>query len=96
MFQVSSNKTGISFCVKVQPGAIRSEVAGVDGDFLKIRLTAAPVDGKANQALIELLARRLAVPKTCVKIRTGASSKRKIIQIENYSEEKFRNFLATL
>ena len=93
MFAVSSNDLGISFAVKVQPSASQTLVQGLDGDFLKIRLKAPPVDGKANEALIEILAKQLEVPKSWVKIRSGVSSKRKIVQINNYTELKFRHFL---
>jgi len=52
------------------------------------------VDGKANAALIEFVARRLLIPKSCVHIRSGVSSRRKLVQVEGCSKERFLAFLA--
>ena len=90
---MASTSHAVSFAVKVQPNASRTCVGGREGDFLKIRLAAPPVDGKANAALIEFLARRLSVPKACVHIRSGVSSRRKVIQVEGCSKEQFLDFL---
>jgi uncharacterized protein (TIGR00251 family) len=59
-----SSDRGITLTLHIQPGAKRTEVAGLYGDALKIRLAAPPVDGKANAALISFLAERLGVAKT--------------------------------
>jgi uncharacterized protein len=96
VFAFASNKTGISFLVKVQPGASRASVVGVEGDFLKVRLAAPPIDGKANQALIEVLAEKLDVPKSCVRIRSGLSSRKKVVEVKGCSEQRFRDFLSIL
>jgi uncharacterized protein len=82
------------FAVKVQPNASKTCAGGREGEFLKIRLAAPPVDGKANEALIEFVARRLSIAKSYVHIRSGVSSRRKVIQVEGCSKEKFLNFLA--
>jgi uncharacterized protein (TIGR00251 family) len=66
----------------VQPGARKTEVAGLHGDALKIRLAAPPVDGKANAALIEFVANRLGLPKSAVRLTTGQTSRRKILEID--------------
>jgi len=71
----------LSLTVHVQPGAKRSEVAGEHGDALKIRLAAAAVDGRANAALIELIAHRLGVPRAAVAIRCGEKSRRKLLLV---------------
>lgn len=84
----------VSFAVKVQPNASKTCVGGREGEFLKIRLAAPPVDGKANEALVAFLARRLSIPKACVHIRSGVSGRRKVIQVEGCSQEKFLGFLA--
>ncbi|MFT3848937.1 MAG: DUF167 domain-containing protein [Propionivibrio sp.] len=65
----------------IQPGAKRTEVAGTHGDALKIRLAAPPVDGKANAALIEFVADRLGLVKTAVSLKSGQTSRRKILEI---------------
>lgn len=65
----------------LQPGASRNEFAGEHDGALRIRIAAPPVDGKANQALIQFLAKAFAVPKSRVQIELGQSSRRKRIRI---------------
>ena len=65
----------------VQPGAKRTEFAGEHGDALKVRLGAPPVDGKANDCLIAFVADRLGVPRSHVKLETGAASRAKRLRI---------------
>ena len=69
----------------VQPGASRTEVAGLHGEGLKIRLAAPASEGRANAALIEFLARELGVAKRNVTITAGASSRRKRVVVEGAS-----------
>ena len=66
----------------VQPGASRSEFAGEHGGRLKVRLAAPPVEGKANHALVDFLARYFGVPKRSVRIAAGLKSRRKRVVIE--------------
>ena len=70
----------------VQPGASRTEYAGVHGDAHKIRLAARAVDGRANEALIAFLADAFGVPRRDVAIASGASSRRKIVRISSPSK----------
>jgi uncharacterized protein (TIGR00251 family) len=72
----------VRFAVRVQPRASRSEIVGLQGDALRIRLTAPPVEGAANAALIALLASALRVPSRRVRIVVGASSRSKIVEVE--------------
>jgi uncharacterized protein len=66
----------------VQPGASRTEVTGLHGDALKIRLAAQPVGGKANALLLQFLADQFGVPHSCVHLVRGESSRQKIVRIE--------------
>jgi uncharacterized protein (TIGR00251 family) len=66
----------------VQPGAKRTEVAGMHGDRLKIRLAAPPVDGAANDELLRFLAEAFGVPRRQVILVSGAASRRKRVRIE--------------
>jgi uncharacterized protein len=69
--------------VRVQPRASRTEVAGpYGGDAVRIRLTAPPVDGAANAALIGFLAERLGVPRSAVRIEGGAAGRSKVVTID--------------
>lgn len=61
-------------------------MAGMHGDALKVKLTAPPVEGKANEELIELLSEAAGVRKSAVKILKGSSSKQKLVLIEGLEE----------
>ncbi|MBW7902069.1 MAG: DUF167 domain-containing protein [Rhodocyclaceae bacterium] len=65
----------------VQPGAKKTEVAGVHGDALKLRLAAPPVDGKANAALLAFLGERLDLPKAALTLKSGQTSRRKVVEV---------------
>jgi len=67
--------------VQIQPRASHNAVAEVIGDHLKIRLTAPPVEGRANTDLISLLAKLFDVPKSQVTLLRGESSRRKLLRI---------------
>jgi len=67
----------------VQPGASRTEVAGLHGDCLKIRLAARAIDGEANACLVEFLAHALGVPKRAVSIDSGVTSRRKRVAVQS-------------
>lgn len=71
----------VSFAVRLVPRASRNEIVGVEGDALKIRLHAPPVEGKANEALVRFLAERLDVPRANVEIVTGHAARRKVIRV---------------
>lgn len=72
---------GLTIRVHAQPGAKRTEVVGLHGDCVKVRLASPPVDGKANDCLIAFLARRLGVKKNQVSIVRGMSSRRKTVRV---------------
>jgi uncharacterized protein (TIGR00251 family) len=65
----------------VQPGAKKTEIAGLHGDALKIRLAAPPVEGQANAKLIAFLAEKFEVPVRCVTLKQGETSRRKVVSI---------------
>ena len=68
--------------VIVQPRASNNAIIGVHGDQLKVRLTAAPIEGKANQALIDLLGKTFAVPQSRVYVEKGHNSRIKLVRIK--------------
>lgn len=71
--------------VKVVPGSSQSEVSGWLGDVLKVRVAAQPEKGKANSAVLAVLADRLGLSKKCLNIISGKTSEQKIIEIEGMS-----------
>jgi hypothetical protein len=77
------------FTVKVHPRARRSAVAGRLGDAWKLDLTAPPVEGKANEECVRLLAEVVGVPRARVRIVTGLTSRTKVVEIEGVTEEEF-------
>ncbi|SEB62224.1 DUF167 domain-containing protein [Terriglobus roseus] len=87
-FAVSSMDGGVSFAVRVQPGASRECIVGEYGDALKIALTAPAVDGKANEALIRYVATLLSVPRMSVEIASGTLSRSKIVRVTGISAEE--------
>jgi len=78
---ISATAGGVSIRVHVQPRASRTEVLGLHGNALKIRLAAAPVDGAANDALIRLLASLLDVPRSAVAVTSGRAGRRKMVSV---------------
>lgn len=73
---------GVILRLHVQPGAKKTDIAGLHGDALKIRLAAPPVDGKANACLIGFIAERLGVAKSAVCLVSGDTSRAKRLRID--------------
>jgi hypothetical protein len=71
----------LTLTLHIQPGAKRSEIAGLHGDALKIRLAAPPIDGRANEALLKYLAGLFEVPLRQVELRQGGQSRHKVVAI---------------
>ena len=71
----------ITLTLHVQPGAKRSEIAGLRGNALKIKLAAPPVEGRANDALLKFFAELFAVPLRNVELRQGGQSRHKVVAV---------------
>ena len=71
----------VVIALHVQPGARRTAIVGLHGDRLKVAVSSPPADGRANAALLDFLAARLAVPKSCVRLLSGDSSREKRVAI---------------
>jgi uncharacterized protein (TIGR00251 family) len=78
------NRVRIS--VYVQPRASKTAIAGMHDGAIKIRLAAPPVDGAANAALIEFIAGKVGIARSRVRLVSGASARRKIIEIDGVDE----------
>lgn len=79
--------------VYIQPRASKTGLAGTHGGLIKICIAAPPVKNAANRALIGFIAKHLGIAKRCVRVVSGAASRRKILEIDGLSTEAI---LATL
>src|SRR3990172_11963869 len=79
--QVEERGGNVRFRVKVQARARREEIAGVHDGALRVRVTAPPLEGRANRAVVALLAERLRLPQSSVKIAGGERSPLKTIEV---------------
>ncbi|MFL6602249.1 MAG: DUF167 domain-containing protein [Steroidobacteraceae bacterium] len=73
--------------VYIQPRASRTELAGMHAGVIKIRVAAPPVENAANRALIDFVAERLGVAKRSVRVVSGNTSRRKILEIDGVTAE---------
>jgi hypothetical protein len=80
---VIQQKEGYVLTLYIQPNAKKTEISGVHGDALKVRLQAPPIDGKANEALCAFLAEIFAVKRQSVVLLSGETSRRKRILIKH-------------
>lgn len=80
--------------IYVQPRASKTEIAGMHDGCIKIRLAAPPVDGAANAALVEFIADRLKIAKSKVRVVTGESSRRKVVEVEGVSAAQLAQALS--
>jgi len=80
--RLSEGKRGAALAIRVTPRARKNEIVEILADqTIKVRLTAPPVEGKANEALIEFLAKVLDVPRSKVEIIAGTSGRDKLVSI---------------
>jgi uncharacterized protein len=87
---IVERNNSVSFTVRVQPRASRDEIVGEYHEGLKIRLTAPPVDDRANEALCGFLASRLKVPLAAVRIASGGRSRTKRVEVNGVTAEMIR------
>ncbi len=71
----------LTLTLHIQPGAKRSELAGLHGEALKIRLAAPPIEGRANTALCKFIAETFGVPVKQVELKQGAQSRHKVVSV---------------
>lgn len=92
---IKETEDGLIVNIKISPNSKKNEIIN-EGDFTKIKITAQPIDGKANKALIEFLSKNFKIPKTSIKILKGETSKEKTILFETQDEEKLTKLKETL
>ena len=79
--------------IRLTPRATRDEVGAFEGETLRVRVTAPPVNGRANEALTRLLASRLGVPRGAVRIVAGQASRFKVVAIDGLTGDEVRRRL---
>jgi hypothetical protein len=79
---------GVLLSVKVQPRASANQIGEPLGDELRIKVTAPPVDAAANEALVDLLARRLGCGKGRIELIRGQTSRHKLIKLHGFTAEE--------
>ncbi len=87
-FTVRDTGRGAQFALRVQPRSSRNGFAGLLGDAVKLAITAPPVDGKANQSVIQYLSDFFRVPKSSIEIVSGETGRNKVIAIRGVSAEQ--------
>ena len=85
--QIESTEGGVIFTVKVVPGSSGTGVSGMLNGMVKIKISAAPEKGKANQCLIEFLAKKLGVKKSAISVISGRTNPIKKVEVLGISAE---------
>jgi len=86
MVLLRESKKGLTFDIQVIPHASRAELVGAQNGALKIKVTAPPVEGAANEACIKLLAKELGLKKSQMEISSGAKSRKKTVMIKDINK----------
>jgi len=84
---IKETAEGVSLTVKVRPKSRQTRVDAVTSEFFRIAVRAAPQDGQANEACVELLAMALKVPKSAVKIAVGFQGRTKIVKVSGLTRQ---------
>lgn len=87
---IRKTNEGIIVNIRISPNAKKNEIIK-DGDIIKVKITALPIDGKANKALVEFFAKNFKIPKTSIEILKGETSKEKTILFKTMDEDKVNN-----
>ncbi len=85
MNAITESNGMVTLTLQVVPRASKNQIVGIQGDALKIRLNAPPVEGKANDALIQFLAEWLGVARAQIEIIAGHTARRKIVRVRGIS-----------
>lgn len=77
MLELQTTPTGVVLPVRAAPGAKKNAIQGIHAGMLKVSVTAAPEDGKANAAIVQLLSKALKISKSRVQLMSGATQRQK-------------------
>ena len=93
LIPVSDHPLGATFAIRVQPRAARTAITGTVGEALKVSLSAPPLDGRANVAVVEFFSEVLSVPRSAVQVVAGERSRNKIVRIAGCSGAEVQRML---
>jgi uncharacterized protein len=93
MFAIHEDNGCVTFAVKIHPRAKKDAISGELGEALKLSLTAPPLEGRANQACIEFLAKLLKVARSSVTIASGHTNRNKVIRVAGVTGQYVRERL---
>ncbi len=86
---LKETKDGLVLIIKISPNASKNEIIKTE-DGVKLKITAQPIEGKANKAVLEYLSKTFKIPKTYLEIIKGETSKEKTVLIKSKDEEKLQ------
>ncbi len=96
MIPIKESAGGVTFSVRVHPRAKKDALTGVHGDALKLSLTAPPVEGRANDAVVEFFAQLLRLPRSSVTSAAGQTSRNKVVRVSGITTAALHAKLASL
>ena len=92
---IKETSDGLLIRIKIVPNSSKNDLI-IEDEFVKVKVTAQPIENKANKALIEFLSKRFKVPKTSIEIVKGDTSKEKTLLFSINDEEKKQNIISEL
>ncbi len=93
LLPIKETEDGVSFAVKVLPRSSRCEIAGIQDGALRIRITAPPVEGLANEECIKFISKRLGIGKTNIRIVSGRQARNKVLFISGIKRKDIEDFI---
>ena len=96
MIPIRESAGSVTFQVKVHPRARKDALTGTHGDALKLSLTPPPVEGRANDAVVEFFAALLRLPRSSITIAAGQASRNKVVRITGLTADQLRKSLDPL
>ncbi|UXR64980.1 DUF167 family protein [Bdellovibrio bacteriovorus] len=90
---IETTKGGVRLHLFIQPKASKNEVVGPHNGELKVKITAPPIDGRANEGLIEFMSDLFDIPKRDVVLVKGDTGRHKVVELCGLSEETVRGIL---
>jgi uncharacterized protein len=94
MITIQSHTDGATLAIRAQPGAKKNTILGEYGTALKVAVTAPPEDGRANDAILDVLHDWLGVKRSQLRILSGATNRNKVIQVVGFSAEELTQYVA--